>query len=339
MKSTQPTKPKKGLKEWIKGQYISNLIKIIINSIILALLIYWIEGLLLNDEPIFVISFSPVFITMVTLMVVNDVISDSRIAFLQGKWELKPEETPSQPGKIISPWRRFGPEAAILSCIAALLVTFLLYALYLVKNPLPFLIGPILSIVISFTVTLFISSLILKHHLFSDLSSFAAALASSEQASTGSFKHYFFWEHTLPWSIILAVLNFEINLKGYTEKLELYGIITVNDLLLSIFVTALVVLAWMYLSAQNQVRPDVRLGRVTQGRQISRILAIILVLGIPFVMSIIFYFYVFIARIPDFSVIDAIIVIIIVAILSVIIGRSIGVSRGKIKEFSLLKTG
>jgi len=268
-------------------------------------------------------------------MVVNDVISDSRLAFLQNKWELKAEEVPSKSERLIPSWRRFSSEATILSCIGALLVTLLLYAIYLVINPLPFLVGPLLTIIISFAITLFISSLVLKRHLYSDLSSFAAALASSEQAPPQSSKHYFFWEHALPWSIILAVLNFEINYKGYTEK----SVIIVNDLLFSIFITALVVLAWMDLSAQNQVRPDVRLGRVAPGRQLSGFVAIILVLGLPFAMCLIFYLLVFLAGITNFTVTDSVIIIIIVAILSVIIGRGIGISRGKIKEFSLLQTG
>lgn len=339
MTSSETIKPKKGLKEWVEGQYISNLIKVIVNSVIFLLLIYWLEGSALNDEEVFVISFLIVFITMYIPIVVNDVITDSRLAFLQGKWELRSDDEPPKLGKIIPYWRRFGPEAAILGSIAALLAGLLFYAIYLVNGTPPPFIGPMLSIVVSFAVTLVISSVILKRHLSSDLASFAVALSSSDQAPSDPVKHYFFWEHIFPWSILLGVLVFEVNFKGFVETaLKNANVVPGSSVLFSIWITALVLLYWMFSSAQNQVLPDVHLGRVAQGQQISRVTIIILILTIPVVMSGIFYVIELIAGRFDFSVEESLITIVIVAILAGIIGRWLGIARGKTKEFPKIKS-
>ena len=127
MGETAESKPQKGLDEWVKSQYINNLIKIIVNVLILPGLVFWIVGDMLNHLVFVFQGFFLMFFLIVPLIVLNDVITDSQNAYLQGKWDVKDKGSAgdSEPRKIV--WRRVAPEALLFGLIPALVCFIVFY--------------------------------------------------------------------------------------------------------------------------------------------------------------------------------------------------------------------
>lgn len=131
--------------------------------------------------------------------------------------------------------------------------------------------------------------------------------------------------------IILAILNLGINLKGFSENALVDGVILVGDVAYSVWITAFVLVIWMFLSSNSQVRADVKLGRVQKGRKLSLWVLLVLLLATPFIAAALLYLFAIIFAISTFSIISSTLIIMIEAMILGALGRYIGISWGRNK--------
>ncbi|NVM29939.1 MAG: hypothetical protein HWN65_13945 [Candidatus Helarchaeota archaeon] len=335
------SKPLPGLQDWVKSQKIANVIRIIINVLILPGLVFWIMGMKLNTLVGWMQGFFFMVFTMVSLIVLHDAIVDSQVGYLDGKWELKAGEGGREPEAHKNHWHRVPTEPLILGLIAAAIGFFALWLYTWLSSSITFPVSEwlILSLsgLIVFFPTWIITRFWIKRHLANELASFTTALSRPKQEKSEPFLRYFLWEHALPWAIILGILNLGINLKGFSENQLADGVITAGDLTYSVWITALVLLVWMFISASGQVRADVHLGRVEKGRSISTIILIINPIVIPIAAGAMVYIPALIMGVTSLSIWFCTIVVIIDAIIVGLIGRWVGILWGKDKEFTKLE--
>jgi len=328
-------KQKKGLNEWVEYQTrFPNAFRNILNFLIFPGLFFWIIGQQFNDQVVVFQGFLLCYFLLIPLMMTNDAIVDSQNAFLAGNWELKDSQLSGTESPRHSLWRRMVPKMLWMGAIPAIL-SYLAFWIYIWVTgsqsiPLHPWANLFLAAFIGLIPTWIISHIWIKRYLAADISGFAIAMSRPKQSTPEPFGRYFFWEHALPWSIILAVLNILINLKGYTENFfaAIPYEITVANVAEGTAITLFVIALWMGGSAINQVRGDVRLGRVKEGKLIRTWLVIVLVLGIPILGYFLVTVFAIILGIINFSIIISTIIIIIVAVIAGLIGRYIGILLG-----------
>lgn len=334
MQEENKTKSKPGLKKWVVRRYYWNILSVEINVLILTGLIFWLVGAGLNTLVVTLTSFFLMFIPMVTVMLLVNVIIDSQLAFVEGKWEIKDDEATKIDGKYMNPWRRVALEALILGTGIALIICIPFWVSGVSAfpfSPVMALVFPGLIIVIP---TYILSTLLIKRHLPNALKSFTAALPSSKQNQPEPFMRYFLWEHIIPWASVLAILNLGINLKGFYEKeLITGGGVLIGDVIYSVVLTAVVIVLWMWVSAVNQVRSDVHLGRVAQGRKLSVSILLLMLSLTPILAGIVVWIPLLIGGITHLPVILSTIIIIMTAVVTAVIGRGLGIWWGKTSEF------
>ena len=343
MEKELPSKPKKGLDEWVKNQlHIGNIIRNLINFLIFPALIFWLVGQFYNDLVIVFQGFLLIYFMLMPLMMTNDAIVESQNAYLEGKWELKETEPTKQAEKRPTIWRRMISKLLLLGAIPAALSYLALWIYVWVTSSNVLSLDPwallFLAAFIALIPTWIISHVWIKRYLAQDLSAFARALSQPKQAKPEPFLRYFVWEHALPWVVILVILNLIINLKGFTENARLDSIISPGDLTWSVWVTSFVLLLWMNSSAVNQVRADVHLGRVEEGKPLSSWLVLILIIIIPIIAGAVVYYGAMLLSITTFSVTFSTSLILIVAGAAGALGRAFGIWSGKTKEFKKIQS-
>ncbi len=336
------SKPKKGLDEWVKNQLrLGNIIRNIINFLIFPALVFWLVGQFYNGLVIVFQGFLIIYFMLMQLMMTNDAIVESQNAYLDGKWELKETWTAKEAEKRPTIWRRMVSKLLLLGAIPAAF-SYLAFWIYMwITSSNVISLDPwgllFLAAIIALIPTWIISHVWIKRYLAQDLSAFARALSQPKQARPEPFLRYFVWEHALPWVVILVLLNLIINLKGFAENTQV-GIIAPGDLTWRVWVTSFVLLIWMNSSAVNQVRADVRLGRVKEGKPLSPWLVLILILVIPIIAGAIVYYSAMLLSITTFSVTFSTSLILIVAGAAGALGRVFGIWSGKTKEFKKIQS-
>jgi hypothetical protein len=340
----EPTaKPKKGLNEWVKNQlHIGNSIRNITNFVIFPALVFWLVGQFYNDLVLVFQAFLVIYFIIMPLIMTNDAIIESENAYLDGKWEIKEPEPAKEIEKRPTIWRRITPKLLIFGAIPAAF-SYLIFWIYIWVTrsnviPLDPWVLLFLAAIIALIPTWIISYLWIKHYLVKDLAAFVSSMSQPKRVQPEPALRYFVWEHALPWVVILIILNLIINLKGFAENAQVDGIINPGDLTWSVWITSFVLLAWMFLSAWNQVRADVHLGRVKEGKPLSTWLAVILILVIPIVAGAIVYFGAMLLSITTFTVDFSTGLILIVAGSSGALGRFFGIASGKTKEFKKISS-
>ncbi len=341
MGETEESKPKKGLNEWVKSQHLNNFIKVIVNVLILPGLVLWWVGDALNNLILTLQLFLLMFFTTVPLIVLRDVITDSQNAYLQGKWEIKDTDSTSKSETQKTIWRRIAPEALLFGGLAGVLGYLAFWIVSLVSASDTLAISPtivlLIAALIAFFPTWFLTRTWIKRHLNPVLSDFAADMSGPKPTEPVPFKRYFLLEHTLPWAIILGIMNIGINWKSFQEKALLTSGITLTHVAEAVFYTTLVLVIWMFLSANDQVRPDVHLGRVKEGRPLKGWIVILLFIIAPVIgYGLILLFDILLSVI--FTSILSTVIIVINAVISVVLGRWLGIMWGKTDEFRKIQS-
>ncbi|HUX99131.1 MAG TPA: hypothetical protein VMV49_06220 [Candidatus Deferrimicrobium sp.] len=337
MDETEETKPKLGLNEWVKTQYINNLTKMIVNLIILPIIVFYLVGTALNTQIIVIQGFLLIFIPCVPLIVLNDVIIDSRVAFIQGKWKIKESASQDELGQLKNHWLRVAlvPMGVILNVIIALIIVLVFWISGITLfDPIW---GPVIVSLVAFGLTMVTTTLWIKRNLSQELAPFASRLEGSRDQTPTSYSHYFLWEHILPWAIILALLNLGINLKGFSENAAVDGVIVPFDVAYSVWITALVIVVWMFISANSQVRPDVHLGRVKEGKPASKWVVIFILAITPFIAAILVILPAILLDIAELSIGLSTALVIIDVVITMILGRTLGIWWGKTSEFRKIR--
>ncbi len=338
MNKLKTTKPQKGLDEWIQNQLrIGNPIRNITNFLIFPALIFWLVGQFYNGLVIVFQGFLICYFLVMPLMMINDAIVESQNAFLDARWAIKKSETANENTQRPTIWRRITPSLLLFGAIPAAFsyLAFWIYSWATDSNTISLDPWPLLFLaaIIALIPTWVITHLWIKRYFARDLSAFATAMSQPKPAKPEPFSRYFFGEHALSWVIILVILNLIINLKGFTENLHVDGVIAVSDLTFSVWITTFVLLLWMTVSAMNQVRADVHLGRVKEGKPLSTWLVVLLILGIPILAGGMLYFIGILLTITTFSVTFSTGLILIVAGGAGALGRYFGIWWGKTREF------
>jgi len=309
-----------------------------LNFLIFPGLIFWIVGQQFNDQVIVFQGFFICYFFLIPLMMSNDAIVESQIGFLEGKWEIKTTELSNNPQPRHSLWRRMALKVILMGLIPAAFSYLALWIYVWVSGssilPLDPWTSHFLAAFIALIPTWIISHVWIKRYLAPDLSDFANSPKQSEPEPS---LRYFFWEHALPWSIILVILNVLINLKGFTENYytELPYEITVGDLSWSVGITLFIVMLWMGASAMNQVRGDIHLGRVKSGKRVAIWILVVLFFGITALGYFLVHILGAIFSVTTFSIAFSTIIVVIVSVISGLLGRIFGIILG----VSLTDTG
>ncbi|MHA1322368.1 MAG: hypothetical protein ACTSRL_06205 [Candidatus Helarchaeota archaeon] len=324
------------LKSWIKKQIqIGNTIRVIVNTLILPMLIFWLVGESLNNLIFTFQGFFLMFFTIIPLIILHDTITESRAAFLDGKWKLKSIENSSHAKIQTYLWRRLVPTIIPIAFIIALAYFFSFGAYSWISGntslPLPSPEFPsaalLLTMGLCFLPLLLFGIYWIKHNLSTELSAFTNTVSNPPSSPQTSFLRYFLFDHAIPWIIILGILNFGINFKGFSENLLIDGVITIGDLVYSVWITAFVLIIWMGLSALTQMRGDLSIGRFQCNRTFPLWGWILSIILIPFVMGFFAYLPLFFG-ITAIDVIPATIVVVLDAILIGSLGRLLGILIG-----------
>jgi hypothetical protein len=338
MEAEEKNKSKLGMNEWIKTQYMNNLIKMIVNLIILPLIVFYLVGAALDNQILVLQGFILIFIPCVPLIVLNDVIVDSRNALIQGKWEIKDTAPLKESETLKNHWGHVAlvPIGVIINVVIALVIVLVFWISGIVIfDPIW---GPVIVSLLAFGFTMITTTVWIKRNLSKELSPYATAFKESKSQTPEPFLRYFLWEHILPWAIILALLNLGINLKGFSENAAVDGFIVPGDVLFSVWITALVIVFWMFLSANSQVRLDVHLGRVKEGKAASKWFVILILILTPFIAGLLIYLPSILLGITDLSIGISTALVVVDAVVTAILGRALGIWWGKTSEFKKLRT-
>ena len=329
------------LTEWVKKYQFDNFLAIVLENIILVGLYFLIlrGDAHTNENAFFIQIFIIMFIPKACVQIPLVGLIKSRTAFIRGLWQLKENEAKSIEGKLQNPWRYLGPRAFVISLCVAIPVSFT--ALILNNRGT---LSATLTGIMCFIITLIISSYFVKNYYFKDLTLFARQIKIGAKIPTSNSK-YILWEYLLPWSILIFLSSFIINIKSYTEKsLNIFNNVAVILMISDIFLTAGVIIYWMWDTGQNQVRPSIALGKVSRIKPLdTEILflkfgiyffllpTLILGLGMGFLLLFLDYF--------RLTILEATLTTTLVATFSGIIGCFVGIWFGKHREFLLIKIG
>ena len=210
--TTKELKQPKNLKEWTKDLYIANLITIVIEVLIFALIYFIlmgpIESVIDTVIPGFTsMGFMILFIPYGIIVIPIEIIFGSRRDCIKGKWKLDGENTSET---LNNPLRRLGLEAIIIGVILTIGIWLILWFL------IPELLDPIISIIMSFCIVLIFTVILLRRHLSHELVSFWNAYKKKDFRKQ-SFLKYFFINYVIPWSLIMLYIVFNLSLRGFLD--------------------------------------------------------------------------------------------------------------------------
>lgn len=261
--ATTPPKPASST-AYVKGQYVANLIGVLIAAFLLAALVFDLfnEG---GAELRAVQLFLGLFVASFAVIQPYTAIGNARRDLLLGKWKLG-DDAGGGAEAVVSPWRRLGWRNLFVAVIAGALAA----AAVPLLGAGPFGLWTITGI--SSLVLLVVSTPIIGGVLPRDQRSLAVALAQADGGAAFAGPKpgraaYFLWEHFLPWVVLQIVINVSIGVKQYTfegakpEAVEAGGI-PASVVATDFGIVFSVILFFIWLASSGQVRPDVRLGRV-----------------------------------------------------------------------------
>lgn len=335
MNGTKKSKPIRNIKDWIKIQYINNLISIIIEILILAGLYFYIlrgSGST-NQQALFIQIFFLLEIPKATIQIPVTGLTRIRNEFLRGKWEITDIKNIGKKGQIKSPWKFLGAEALLIGIGTAIPISFISFLI----NDKGKLSSYSASIII-FIITLVLSTLLVKRRYLTDIALFSDSL-KLKQARSDNFSKYLLGEHITPWTLIAFLATIVINLKNYAERsLNLFGYLSIMTMPYDIAVTAFVIMYWICDASQNQVRPDVNLGRLKSGRPLPTIIFLLLLNLIPFaILGGAMGIFSIIGWNTFLTMYEATVITSMAAAVAAIAACWLGVWWGKVKEYAWLK--
>jgi len=275
----------KNVNEWTKSSYISNLINVVINLLILSG-VYMLfngkgsENTTLNWS-IASLGFFLIFIPYTTLLVPIGIIRDSRKACIDGKWK---GESVSDIRTINNPWRRISIEALIIGFGTALII-ILIFWLFGMN-----LLNQVSAMIIGFLATLATTTIIFWRHIPNELNSFWTKY-SEKKFKKEPFGRYFLHHYVIPWVLVLIYINLVLGIRSYYDHV-LFGV--PRDLIsfafFDLLATGLVIEIWMYSVSFEQVRMDIKLGRVEKGGKVlTRVALILILISVPVIVSIVIF--------------------------------------------------
>ncbi len=243
-------------KKYALFQYAVNVVGAAVVTIVLVLVVFKVFGNGTGDLKT-VQAYMLFFIPSFMLIQCHGAITNTRKDFLRGKWVWQETDDSLAPDSIINPWRRLAP-LALPAGIAAGLATYLAVPV-IGKQPFDrFSIDLIAFIPLALVSTILIIVMLPKDQ---------AALASElkKQAEPVSFKPYLLAEHIIPWMVLQGLINLGIGLKQFPhEALKTDAVVTAQLMAFDMGIVFWIVVFFVWLAAQGQVRPDVQLGRVAQ---------------------------------------------------------------------------
>ena len=329
------------LKDWIKKIYIDISIANIIDLLILYVLFFWIVGQSANTDQTMIWLYLLLVIPFSSAKQVAGKTLDGRLAFIRDKWILDEGEKINTPQKIRSPWHKLGL-LAFLSGLGIGLVFCIIIKFGFSGYPTMFdgafapftLVTGLFSIIGMSIITLLFSNKL----IYKDLSSFANEILNSEKKKSKSIWRLYLLEYVIPWIILIGFINLVIQYKATTELALINGgLVPITSIASTMFINALVFIIWMPLTCSTQIRPDVHLGKIKQGKKISIWIILVIIIIIPIISGGIGYGILFIGNINYLSVPFATLINILSAVIPGIIGCGIGILFGRQKEFKLIE--
>jgi hypothetical protein len=250
-------KPALSMKEWIRRAYVENLITLLINSVIMSGIYFYVIGYQFLSRASITQIFFLVLVPFMTIMVPVTIIRSAREAYGRGKWEVKEGESLDKAGKPLSPWRRTLPLTLPLGAITA----FVIYIILATSHAGAF--SSVTAWAVGFGVTLVLTTTLLPLYLARDIASFAAAAKNPGQEKPKSFLRYFLWEYAGPTILILTIIGITFGYKSYYSELVWHGFVPARDALNNFALIAFIAAVWMWLEFQRQAREDLAIGRIS----------------------------------------------------------------------------
>jgi hypothetical protein len=314
-------------------QYIANLVGVVISSVVLVYVVF----VMLGDETWkgtlgTVLGFLVIFIPFFTLIQPVGTVSTVRREYLRGRWELKGDEPKVEPDSIINPWRRVG----WLPLIAGILVAGGIYlALPRISE------GPFNSLLINLLAiipTLILSTIFIGKYIFRDRVSFIAALSKPKPEEPDPFWRYFFLEHALPWAFLQAIINMGFALHVFGGEAAETGAVSAQTVAVDAAIMGWILIFFMWLASQGQVRADVHLGRVKedQGRGYAVPLMLMFFIVPSMAMAALEVGIFWIAGVESMSVLAGTIIKMIGAMVTATIGCWLGIWWGARRETRII---
>ena len=334
-------KKAKNLKEWIQHLYVTNLITVIVETLIFASIYFIVLG---PDESVidviipgftsmgFMILFVPFGIVTVPIGIING----SRRDCIQGKWKIEEREM-SEPAK--NPWNRVGREAIILGATTTIFLWLLFWFV------IPELLDPIISISFSMGAVVIFTTFLLRKHLTQELGSFWSAYVKKEDNKNQNQKQkqnqkplrkYFVRTYVVPWSLILLYLLFNLGLKSNHDSFLAGGSVDFLTLYKDTLSTGVLSTIWMWYVAKTKFEVDVNIGRVsTEGKKLSKNWLIVLLVIVPIATASIVYLlnqaHLLVMDTYSVSAIEATLLDIFVGVSLGVFGLYLGILWGRMK--------
>jgi len=325
------SKKAKNLKEWIKKLYVTNLIIVIVEIVIFAVIYFILVGPIVSVIDSVIPGFTSMgfmilFIPFGILTIPIDIIFGSRRDCIKGKWKIEEREI-SETFK--NPWRRLGLEAII---IGATITIFLWLIFWLL---IPELLHPIISIIISSCVVIIFTTLLLRRHLPRELKSFWSVY-NKRDFNQRPFRKYFIINFVIPWSTILLYILFNLGLRSYLDTIFVEGSVGFLTHYIELLSKGLIITMWMWSASKTKFMVDVEIGRVSkEGKIISKNILIILLIIIPIVTATTVFLinlaHGMVLEIYFISEIEAILMDMLIIVLLGIFGLYLGILWGRMK--------
>ena len=260
-------KPALSMKEWVRRAYVENLITLLINTIIMGGIYFYLVGYQflskvqilteVNSRASITQIFFLVFVPFMTIMIPVAIIRSAREAYCRGKWEVKEGESLDKAGKPLGPWSRTLPLTLPLGAITA----FVIYIILATSHAGAF--SSVTAWAVGLGVTLVLTTILIPLYLPRDIASFATAVKNPGQEKPKSFLRYFLLEYAGPTILILTIIGITMGYKSYYSELVWHGFVPARDALNNFALIAFIAAVWMFLEFQRQAREDLAVGRIS----------------------------------------------------------------------------
>ncbi len=326
-------KKAKNLKDWIKQLYVTNLITVIVESLIFTVIYFIVIGPMVSVIDIIIPGFTSMgfmilFIPFGILTVPIGIIFGSRRDCIKGKWKIEEREI-SETFK--NPWHRLGLEAIIIGVTLTIFIWLIFWFL------IPELLYPIISIITSTCIVVIFTTLLLRRHLLRELESFWSVYKNNNFKER-PFRKYFFINFVIPWSVILLYILFNLSLRSSLDSFITDGFVDFITYHIEILYLGLIIAIWVWSVSKTQFRVDVKIGRVgKEGKKISKNVLIILLVLVPIgtasIMFLLNLAHAMVLEIYFISAIEAILLDMLIGVSLGVFGLYLGILWGRMKEF------
>lgn len=340
------SRPKPNQKQYLFFQFVGNFVGVLIVTPILVDVVFRTFGNGRGDV-LTVQTFLIGFIACFTVIQTHGAIINTRKDFLRGKWIVDKGEKSLPSDTIQSPWSRVG----VLTIIAGVVTATIMYIAvpYIKTEPYSRLAINIMAFIPLFLVSTFLIGIILPR----DQASFTASLSKLQREGQSSFIRCFLLEFVLPWATLQGLINFGIGIKQFNNEAIKPEAITIGGVPTTLVATDfgivfLIIIFFMWLASNIQVRPDVHLKRIVinssnglskfvEKGNIPVVALLICFIGLSVIIGMIVGSLFNLAGIKAVSVTTAVILKTMAAVLGSFAGCGIGVWWGSRRERALIR--